>query len=233
VTFKTAGSRSITATDTANAALTATQTASVTPAAFSNLNLNGYPSPTVAGVAQSFTVYARDAYTNFVTTYTGMVHFTSTDPKAILPPDYTFTTADKGIHTFTGVALETAGGQHITVADVSAGVSSTYGFGVTPAAASSLTITGYPSPVSAGTAHNFVVTLYDAYGNIATGYTGTIHFTSSDILALVPPDYVFTSADAGKHTFSATFNTKGTVSLTATDKSSSSITGSQTGIQVQ
>jgi hypothetical protein len=27
------------------------------------------------------------------------------------------------------------------------------------------------------------VTALDAYGNIATGYTGTVHFTSSDIAA--------------------------------------------------
>jgi hypothetical protein len=29
------------------------------------------------------------------------VHFTTTDPSAILPPDYTFTAADQGTHTFT------------------------------------------------------------------------------------------------------------------------------------
>ena len=35
-------------------------------------------------------------------------------------------------------------------------------------------------PTAAGDAHDFTVTARDAYGNTATGYTGTVHFTSSD-----------------------------------------------------
>jgi hypothetical protein len=78
------------------------------------------------------------------------------------------------------------------------------------------------------------VTLYDVYGNIATGYLGTIHFTSSDPSAVLPADYTFTTADAGKHTtFSATLKTTGTRSITATDTGNSNLTGTQSGITVQ
>ena len=52
-------------------------------------------------------------------------------------------------------------------------------------------------------AGSFTVTAQDAYGNRATGYTGTVHFTSSDAQASLPVDYTFTAADAGMHTFSA------------------------------
>ena len=44
-----------------------------------------------------------------VTGYTGTVHFTSTDNTATLPANYTFTAADKGVHTFTGLVLRKKG----------------------------------------------------------------------------------------------------------------------------
>ena len=37
-----------------------------------------------------------------------------------------------------------------------------------------------PRLATAGTAFNFTVTAQDAFGNTATGYSGTVHFTSSD-----------------------------------------------------
>ena len=82
-----------------------------------------------------------------------------------------------------------------------------------------------PATATAGTAFNFTVTAYDAYGNVATGYTGTVHFTSSDAGATLPANYTFTSANAGTHTFSATLKTGGTQTITATDTVTSSITG--------
>jgi len=46
------------------------------------------------------------------------------------------------------------------------------------------------------------VTAFDQYGNIATGYTGTVHFGSSDGQAVLPaPDYTFAGADEGFHAF--------------------------------
>src|SRR5262249_32042458 len=50
---------------------------------------------------------------------------------------------------------------------------------VTAAAASVFVITG-PSAVSAGVGFSITVTAHDAYGNVATGYTGTVHFKSTD-----------------------------------------------------
>ena len=77
------------------------------------------------------------------------------------------------------------------------------------------------------------VTAYDAYGNVATGYTGTVALTSSDPHAVLPASYTFTAADAGTHTFAVTLDTAGTQSITATDTVTSSITGSESGITVQ
>jgi Bacterial pre-peptidase C-terminal domain len=97
----------------------------------------------------------------------------------------------------------------------------------------SLLVTGYPNPTSVGASHSFTVTAKTACGNTSVGYMGTIHFSSSDTAASLPADYMFTPADSGSHTFTATFNTGGTQSLTATDTTTSSITGTQSGIVVK
>jgi hypothetical protein len=49
-----------------------------------------------------------------------------------------------------------------------------------PAAASSLTLTGLPATLVAGTSNTATVTLRDRFNNIATGYTGTVAFASTD-----------------------------------------------------
>jgi hypothetical protein len=195
--------------------------------------VSGFPSSITAGASGNFTVTLKDAYGNVAWGYTGTVHFTSSDAQAVLPANYTFTSADAGKHTFS-VTLKTAGTQSISVADtVNASLQGTdAGIAVKPAA-STMIVAGFPSSITAGAAGSFTVTLKDAYGNIATGYTGTVHFTSSDAKALLPANYTFTSADSGKHTFSATLKTAGTQSITVTDSVNASLHGADSGISVK
>src|SRR5205823_3168764 len=83
-TFRSAGSQSITAADTLNAAITATQNgiAVTTPVvAVSSFSVTGLTAAT-AGAAKNFTVTARDASGNLVTGYTGTINFSSSDQKA-------------------------------------------------------------------------------------------------------------------------------------------------------
>src|SRR5262249_58859248 len=63
------------------------------------------------------TVTALDAFGNVATGYAGTVHFSSSDASATLPPDFTFSAADQGVHTFTGVVLNATGVQTVSVAD--------------------------------------------------------------------------------------------------------------------
>jgi probable HAF family extracellular repeat protein len=174
------------------------------PAAVS-FRVSGYPPTTKAGTSHSFTVTALDSNGNVAIGYRGIVHFTSSDAQAGLPANYTFTAADNGAHTFRA-ALKTAGTQSLTATDTATGsiTGSQSGITVNPAAAATLELTGYPSPTPAGTSHNFSVIAQDAYGNVATGYRGTVHFTSSDTQAVLPADYTFAASDNGAHTFSAT-----------------------------
>jgi sugar lactone lactonase YvrE len=230
-TLKTAGSQSLSVQDTVQSSISGIHWSTVTPAAASWIAAY-YPSTTTAGTAQNLTVYAYDPYGNVATGYTGTVHVTSSDAQATLPADYTFTAADAGVHTLS-VTLKTAGVQGITVQDVQNGFTAhVSGITVTAAAASRLTIGGFPSSTTAGASGSLIITAYDAYGNIATGYAGTVHFTSSDAQAGLPADYTFAAGDSGVHTFSATLCTAGTQSLTVTDTVTPTLTASQTGISV-
>ena len=194
------------------------------------------PFPGTDSTAGSVNYYTVTVYTgegDVDSTYTGAIHFSSSDQQAGLPANYTFTSGsvgvsadDNGTHVFT-VTLKTAGTQSITVTDTqnSSLTSTDSGIVVTPAAATSLAVTGLPSSATAGTAFNFTVTAYDPYGNVATGYLGTVHFTSTDPSASLPANYPFTSANAGTESFTATLNTAGTQTIVATDTITTSIKG--------
>src|ERR1035437_8216846 len=87
-----------------------------------------------------------------------------------------------------------------------------------------------PWPDFAVTAQSLTVTAQDTYGNTATGYTGTVHFTSSDGAASLPANYTFVAGDAGVHSFTGgvTLKTAGSRRVAGTDTVTGTITGSQT-----
>jgi hypothetical protein len=233
-TFKTAGTQTLKADDISAPTTIYTQTGIViSPAAANHFTLAGVPSSVAAGSAQTITATALDQFNNVATGYRGTTQLTSSDAQATLPGLYAFTATDNGVHAFS-VSLKTLGAQSISIKDVAhttiTGTES--GITVTPAAAATFTVTGFPSPINAGTAGSFTVTAKDQFGNTATGYVGTVHFTSSDAQASLPGNYIFNAGDAGIHTFSATLKTAGTKAITGTDTVTGSITGSQTGITV-
>jgi len=236
VALADAGSYTVQVTNTlsgtAQASTSNAAVLTVTAPTVTHFSVTGFSNPTTAGISHSFTVTALDASNNPVPGYAGAVHFTSTDPMATLPGDYTFTGADSGTHTF-AATLKTAGSQSLTATDTATGsITGTQAVTVSPAAASHLTVTGFPSTTAPGVSHTFTVTALDAFGNTASGYVGTIRLTSSDAAAILPSDYTFGAADQGTHSFPATLNTAGAQTLTATDTVSAALTGSQTGITV-
>ena len=81
-------------------------------------------------------------------------------------------------------------------------------------------------------AYSFTVTALDAYGNVATGYRGTVHFSSSDPRAKLHGNYTFSQADAGVHVFHVTFQTTGTQTVTVSDTADPSLKGTSTGVKV-
>jgi len=165
------------------------------------------------------------------TTYRGTIHLSSSDPAAQLAANYTFTAADAGVHTFTvGATLKTAGMQSISATDTAAGSikGSESGIAVGAAGAATLAVEGTGDPILPDSVTVFTVTAMDAFGNVATGYTGTVHFASSDPDAVVPSDQAFTASDGGVHTFVTILAATGDASVVATDKVTATITGTWT-----
>jgi hypothetical protein len=170
-----------------------------------------------------------DAFGNTATGYTGTVHFTSSDPQAVLPANYTFSAANDGVHTFSAT-LKTAGSPSLTVTDTSTAsiVGTLSDIAVTPAAATHFVIAG-PSSVAPSTAFSITVTALDAYGNADTGYLGTVDFTSSDSTATLPGNYTFKTTDKGVHTFTGLKLKKaGKQTITVKDTKTGSIEGTLT-----
>jgi uncharacterized repeat protein (TIGR01451 family) len=225
-TLVTAGAQTITATDTATASITGTSNAINVGSATATHFTVSAPATATAGTAFNFTVTALDASNNTATAYTGTVHFTSSDGQAILPADSTLT---NGVGTFSST-LKTAGAQTITAKDtVTASITGTSNaINVSSGAATHFTVLA-PAAATAGTAFNFTVTALDTSNNVATGYSGAAHFTSSDGAAVLPANSTLSS---GVGTFSATLKTDGSQTITATDTVTASITGTSNAINV-
>ncbi|MBX9626525.1 MAG: FG-GAP-like repeat-containing protein, partial [Gemmataceae bacterium] len=190
-----------------------------------------------AGEGLSVTVTARNPAGEVLTGYAGTVHFTSDDPGAVLPADYTFVPSDNGVHVFTGAVLKTAGSRTVTAAGPGGTATGTATVLVSPAAAAAFALTDYPAAVAAGDPKHLTVTAYDAFGNVTTGYTGTVRFTATDPQvtagAGLPADYTFQAADNGQHTFAGVvLKTAGTRSVTAADAADPTITGTRGGVAV-
>lgn len=188
----------------------------------SHFVVSGFPTSTTAGAASSFTVTVKKANGTTDTGYSGTVHFVSTDPQVSLPADYTFTAADQGTHTFSA-ALKTVGTQNLWATDSQAGAvaGGETGIAVQPGAASTFRFPYCLVDAPYGTTLRFTVTAYDAYGNLATGYNGTVHFTSTDPVAVLPPDAALSN---GSGQFSVTMNTAGNQLLDATDVANPNLT---------
>jgi hypothetical protein len=229
--LKTAGTQSLAVTDTTNPAFASQSTIGVSPGMPTVWVVSSVPTASTAGAPLTFTLSAMDAYGNGVT-FIGTVHFSSSDAQAVLPPDYTFTAADAGTHTFTAT-LRTAGAQTLTLADTFfTALTATASIAVSPAAAALVQIAGFPTTTTAGVAQAFTVTLRDAFGNVASGYTGTVALSSSDPIAALPANYAFTAANAGTHTFTAALKGAGTQSITVRDTAAPALSGTESGIVV-
>jgi uncharacterized repeat protein (TIGR01451 family) len=134
-----------------------------------------------------------------------------------------------GVATFSNLVINQAGPYTLraTSGNLAAAVSSS--FTVAPTTTSQLLVSGFPVSATAGVAGTLTVTAVDRFGNRTPGYTGTVHFTSSDARAVLPADVSLTNAVGS---FAITLETAGTQSLGATDTVTVTITGRETGIRV-
>ncbi len=243
VTESTIGTQTVTATDSVNPTITGSNTISVTAGQATHFVLT-VPGVTTAGNAFNVTVTALDASNDISTSYTGNVKITSSDTAAVLPGNAGLT---NGIGVFT-LTLKTVGTglQTVTASDaINSGLTSgPQNVSVVAARATHFSITGIPSSGASPLTVNFTVTALDRFGNTAnsyagpvySGYTGTVQFSTTDPQVTstngLPPNYTFTAADGGVHTFSIILKTAGVQTLTATDTALSSITATSNSISV-
>jgi hypothetical protein len=113
--FRDPVAESVTVQAQATGFTTLTQVETVVPGITSQFKLTA-PSAVTKGTAFNVTVTAQDKYGNTTPTYTGTIHFTSSDGAAVLPANYTYLTTDNGVHTFP-VTLNTVGTQTVTATD--------------------------------------------------------------------------------------------------------------------
>src|SRR5262249_10519334 len=180
------------------------------------------PASATAGTAFNFTVTALDQFNNTATGYTGTVSLSTTDPLGtVTPTTCTFLAGDHGTKTFTNRATPPkVGTWQITANDSVNSFSGSRSVVVNPAAAASLAVDQFPASTTAGVAHDVRVTAFDPFGNIATGYTGTVSLSTTDPLGtLTTTTYTFLPGDSGAKTFTnaATLRKARLWDITATD----------------
>src|SRR5579859_2730073 len=225
VTLKTAGAQTVTATSgTLTGTSSSITVSAAAPALFSITAVNA----TAAGTAFNVTVKALDASNNVTTSYSGTLHFTSSDSQATLPANSTLT---NGMGTFSAT-LRTVGtgSQTITATDtLNASITGTSSpIVVTPGPPTAVSVQA-PGAVTTSLTFQLTVNATDTFGNVATSYAGTVHFTSTDSQATLPGNTPLTN---GSGTFSVILKTLGMQTITATDTVTSSLKGTSSPINV-
>src|SRR5207302_6428120 len=127
----------------------------------------------------------------------GTVHFTSSDPLAVLPADTALVNGTAVV----SVRMMTVGTQTLTATDTTTPAITGKGtISVTAALLGGFDVTGFPS-TTAGAAHTFTITARNTVGQVMTGYLGTILFPSSDFQPGLPASYTLTPADTAAQAF--------------------------------
>jgi hypothetical protein len=189
------------------------------------------PSGSTTGVAFNFTVTALSGGGGTDTAYAGTVHFTSDDSTAVLPPDYTFVPGDAGTHTFSATmnsAGPSIGTANHTIKATDVANSAVYGINGTTVRWNDNVVRTFslvvPTVDDRTVPYQVEVRALNASLVVVPSYTGTIRFVAYHN-ETVPPDYTFTPADAGRHTFSITPNFGSYSSVNVVDTNDSGVFG--------
>ncbi|MFP2925774.1 lamin tail domain-containing protein [Pyxidicoccus sp. 3LG] len=197
-----------------------TRNADVTQVVFSTQPANG----NAGAVLPDVRVSLLDVNGNVVTTTNTPVTLTLVGSQDFEP--VTIPSAS-GVATFTGLRVEEAGTHRFAATANGLPPVESDPFTIAPGAAVRLALTGLVAPVVAGVAGSLVVTAYDTFDNVATGYTGRVHFTSNDAEADLPDDYTFIPGDEGRHVFdNVVLYTAGERRVTVTDTAVAGFTDS-------
>ena len=194
------------------------------------------PTDTPAGqsIAPAVTVRILDAADN-PTTSTASVSVAADGPAGFTGASTTTAMAVAGVATFGSLHLNTAGSYTIGAASTGLIAATSNTFSVTPGPAATFAF-DVPGSITAGQSFSFTLTAKDQFDNTATGYIGTVHFTSTDAQAMLPPDTPFVAGELGVTTLTlaTVLKTAGNHTITASDTAAvtPTITGTSPTITV-
>ncbi len=182
------------------------------------------PSAAIAGAPFSFTVVAVTGTSPAVPAYSGTVQFVSAGGEIQLPSPEAFAS---GSLVLTGTALSSG---TLSIAAQDPGNPAIAGASAAIVASETPSITGFnvSVPASAVQGQPFTFTVV-ATGSGALAYSGAVRFSSSDPLAILPPDSALTS---GSGKFTATLKTASPETIAVTDNANASIAGRSASISV-
>ncbi len=192
---------------------------SVAAAAAASYTLGGMPDTVTAGAPLSLTVTALDAFGNVAAGHADSLTVTSNDPAAVLPTAPAFTASDAGALTLPITLATASDSASVTVTSATdATLTATAEAPVVHGPAAVLAVVAEPAVAVAGQPITVTVTALDAYGNVATGYAGTLTLTTTDPAGPPPAIHAMDPAtDAGVYTFSGlVFEATGSRTVTVT-----------------
>jgi hypothetical protein len=242
VILATAGSQTITATDSVNTMIGGTTPAvTVMPAPPNAVKIVTRPPGGVvtAGVAFSLTVDAKDPYQNTTPSYQGAVTIGLGPGSVGTLTGTVMMMTTGGMAQFNDLMATTSGPISLTATSGGLNPDVTSIITVVPGAATHFMVaTTFPNPDVAGTAGSVTITALDSNNNPVTSgpnlYVGNIDLSSTDTrVANLPASIAVTAGDAGTVTIpNVMLVTAGTRTISANDLVNSTIAGSSAGVDV-
>ena len=141
--------------------------------------------------------------------------------------DWSGSQATSGSHSVTPVSVGTVN-YNLTCAGPGGSGSNSTSVTVTLPSATHFSLST-PASILFGASFNVTVTALDSSNHTVPTYSGTVHFTSTDPRAQLPPDSTLVS---GSKVFSVILGSGGTQTITATDTATTSVTGTSNPIAV-
>jgi hypothetical protein len=236
VTLQTSGSQTITAADTVNSALQATQTVNESPAAAATVGASAGSGQTAleeAAFATALSAKVSDGFGNAVPGTTVVFSAPTSGASGTFAGggvSASVASGSNGVATAPVFAANTVAGQYSVSAVANGLAAATFTLTNTPLSAASIMLAAAGSTV-AGNPLSVTVSILTANATVDLSYIGTVHFTTTDPQAVLPADYSFVPADAGTHVFALTLKTSGSQSITASDTGNSALHATQTVVE--
>ncbi|MGO9085651.1 MAG: kelch repeat-containing protein [Candidatus Sulfotelmatobacter sp.] len=184
------------------------------------------PGTAVIGSPIQFTVTAIDSNGLTVTSYSGTVKFSSSDPLAHLPGNSPLTS---GTGNFSAT-MGTSGNATISATDTSSarltGVSNSIGVS---GPATHYSFNNVPANIYTRVQFTVGITALDASNNLATSYSGAPQLKSTDSAAILPSTATLAN---GVGSVNVVFESPGNQTITATDSAKSTLTAASSTIAV-